>query len=54
MENWLLDKILLIAYTSFDGLGYEDGIVISDRLVKEDVFLQFILKNMKQQLLKQN
>jgi DNA-directed RNA polymerase subunit beta len=28
---------LLIAYTSFDGLGYEDAIVISDRLVKEDV-----------------
>ncbi len=28
---------LLIAYMSFDGLGYEDAIVISDRLVKEDV-----------------
>ncbi len=28
---------LLIAYASFDGLGYEDAIVISDRLVKEDV-----------------
>lgn len=28
---------LLIAYTSFDGLGYEDAIVISDRLVKDDV-----------------
>lgn len=27
---------LLIAYASFDGLGYEDAIVISDRLVKED------------------
>lgn len=27
---------LLIAYTSFDGLGYEDAIVISDRLVKDD------------------
>jgi DNA-directed RNA polymerase subunit beta len=26
-----------IAYMSFDGLGYEDAIVISDRLVKEDV-----------------
>ncbi len=31
-----LGQNLLIAYTSFDGLGYEDGIVISDRLVKED------------------
>jgi DNA-directed RNA polymerase subunit beta len=28
---------LTIAYMSFDGLGYEDAIVISDRLVKEDV-----------------
>jgi len=26
-----------IAYMSFDGLGYEDAIVISDRLVKQDV-----------------
>jgi DNA-directed RNA polymerase subunit beta len=26
-----------IAYMSFDGLGYEDAIVISDRLVKKDV-----------------
>jgi DNA-directed RNA polymerase subunit beta len=31
-----LGQNLLIAYTSLDGLGYEDGIVISDRLVKED------------------
>ncbi len=28
---------LLIAYMSFEGLGYEDAIVISDRLVKDDV-----------------
>ncbi len=27
---------LLIAYMTFDGLGYEDAIVISDRLVKDD------------------
>lgn len=27
---------LLIAYSSFEGLGYEDAIVISDRLVKDD------------------
>lgn len=31
-----LGKNLLIAYASFDGLGYEDAIVISDRLVKDD------------------
>ncbi len=28
---------LLIAYSSFEGLGYEDAIVISDRLVREDL-----------------
>ncbi|MBI2330229.1 DNA-directed RNA polymerase subunit beta [Candidatus Daviesbacteria bacterium] len=31
-----LGQNLLIAYMSFEGLGYEDAIVISDRLVKED------------------
>lgn len=29
---------LVVAYTSLDGLGYEDGFVISERLVKEDIF----------------
>lgn len=28
---------LVVAYTSFNGLGYEDGFVISERLVKDDV-----------------
>ncbi len=32
-----LGSNLVIAYMSFDGLGYEDAIVISDRLVREDV-----------------
>ena len=32
-----LGQNLVIAYTSFDGLGYEDAIVISDRLVHEDL-----------------
>lgn len=32
-----LGRNLLIAYSSFMGLGYEDAIVISDRLVKEDI-----------------
>src|SRR5690606_20338936 len=31
-----LGQNLFIAYASYDGLGYEDAIVISDRLVKED------------------
>lgn len=32
-----LGRNLIIAYASLDGLGYEDAIVISDRLVKEDI-----------------
>lgn len=32
-----LGRNLLIAYMSFDGLGYEDAIVISDRLFKQDI-----------------
>jgi DNA-directed RNA polymerase subunit beta len=32
-----LGENLTIAYTSLSGLGYEDGFVISERLVKEDV-----------------
>ncbi len=32
-----LGQNLMIAYASFDGLGYEDAIVISDRLVREDL-----------------
>jgi DNA-directed RNA polymerase subunit beta len=33
-----LGKNLIVAYTSFQGFGYEDSVVISDRLIKEDVF----------------
>ncbi|MCL5676018.1 MAG: DNA-directed RNA polymerase subunit beta [Patescibacteria group bacterium] len=32
-----LGQNLLIAYMSFEGLGYEDAIVISERLIKDDV-----------------
>jgi len=32
-----LGKNLIIAYCSFEGLGYEDAVVVSDRLVKEDL-----------------
>lgn len=32
-----LGQNLVIAYASFDGLGYEDALVISDRLVKQDL-----------------
>jgi DNA-directed RNA polymerase subunit beta len=32
-----LGQNVVVAYTSFEGLGYEDALVISDRLVKEDL-----------------
>ncbi len=32
-----LGQNVVVAYTSFEGLGYEDALVISDRLVREDV-----------------
>ena len=32
-----LGQNLVIAYASFDGLGYEDAVVISDRLVHDDL-----------------
>lgn len=32
-----LGRNLTIAYASFMGLGYEDAIIVSDRLVKEDI-----------------
>ncbi|MBP9690550.1 DNA-directed RNA polymerase subunit beta, partial [Candidatus Woesebacteria bacterium] len=33
-----LGQNLVIAYTSLHGLGYEDGFVISERLLKQDMF----------------
>lgn len=32
-----LGQNLVIAYTSLNGLGYEDGFVVSERLVREDI-----------------
>jgi DNA-directed RNA polymerase subunit beta len=37
MGELALGQNLTIAYMSFDGLGYEDAIIISERLVREDV-----------------
>lgn len=37
MGELSLGQNLLIAYMQYDGLGYEDSIIISDRLVREDL-----------------
>ncbi len=39
-----LGKNLTIAYCSYDGLGYEDAFVISDRLVKDDTFTSITIE----------
>ncbi len=33
-----IGKNILVAYSSIDGLGFEDSFLVSDRVVKEDVF----------------
>jgi DNA-directed RNA polymerase subunit beta len=40
-----LGKNLLIAYSTFEGLGYEDAIAISDRLVKEDILTSITIES---------
>jgi len=36
---------LLVAFTSFEGLNFEDAIVISERLIKEDVFTSLYIED---------
>ena len=36
-DELALGQNVVVAYSSFEGLGYEDALVISDRLVKDDV-----------------
>jgi DNA-directed RNA polymerase subunit beta len=46
-----LGSNLVIAYASFDGLGYEDAIVISDRLVKQDVLTSIQISEHRAQVM---
>ncbi len=46
-----LGSNLLIAYASFDGLGYEDAIVISDRVVKDDLLTSIHISEHKAQVM---
>jgi DNA-directed RNA polymerase subunit beta len=39
-----LGQNLVVAYTSLNGLGYEDGFVVSERLVKEDVLTSITIE----------
>lgn len=42
---------LLIAYSSFEGLGYEDAIVISDRLFREDILTSVHISEYKSRVM---
>jgi DNA-directed RNA polymerase subunit beta len=46
-----LGQNLTIAYTSFEGLGYEDAIIISDRLVKEDILTSIMINEYETQVM---
>lgn len=35
---------VVVAYAALDGLGYEDGFVISDRLVKQDILTSIVME----------
>jgi DNA-directed RNA polymerase subunit beta len=46
-----LGSNLTIAYASFEGLGYEDAIVISERLVREDVLTSVQINEYKSKVM---
>ncbi len=39
-----LGQNVVVAYTSLNGLGYEDGFVISERLIKEDILTSITME----------
>lgn len=46
-----LGRNLVIAYSSFEGLGYEDAIIISDRLVREDLLTSIHINEYEAQVM---
>ena len=46
-----LGQNVTIAYASFDGLGYEDAIIVSDRLVKEDALTSIHINEYEAQVM---
>jgi DNA-directed RNA polymerase subunit beta len=46
-----LGSNLLIAYTSFEGLGYEDAIVISDKVVRQDLLTSIHISEYRAQVM---
>ena len=46
-----LGQNLLIAYTAFDGLGYEDAVIISDKLVRQDLLTSIHINEYEAQVM---
>jgi DNA-directed RNA polymerase subunit beta len=48
-EGWglALGRNLLVAFMSWEGYNFEDSIVISERLVKDDVLTSVHIEDMK-------
>lgn len=46
-----LGQNLLIAYTAFDGLGYEDAMIISDKLVRQDLLTSIHINEYEAQVM---
>src|SRR5258708_5809431 len=46
-----LGQNLTIAYTSYEGLGYEDAIIISDRLVRQDLLTSIHINEYEAQVM---
>ncbi len=46
-----LGRNLVIAYASFMGLGYEDAIIVSDKLVKEDILTSIHINEYESQIM---
>jgi len=44
-----LGKNVVVAFMPWNGYNYEDSILISERIVRDDVFTSFILKSLKWQ-----
>ena len=42
-----LGQNVLIAYMPWEGYNYEDAILVSERMVTDDLYTQYISKNMK-------
>ena len=51
MYEFALGKNVLVAYMPWEGYNFEDAVLISERLVYEDIYTLFTYENMKLKLM---